>query len=99
MSDAENKVEAYFARLPPSTRAIALALRQLVRKAAPKLTETLKWHKPCYLGDDIVCAIVTYRTHVNLAFWRGAELVGQDDLLEGTGKGIRHVKVQSTREI
>ena len=45
----------------------------------------------CYLG--------IYQNHVNLGFYYGAELVDPEDLLEGTGKKLRHVKVRNVAEI
>ena len=40
-----------------------------------------------------------YPDHVNLVFFRGAELDDPDKLLEGTGKGMRHVKIWSAKDI
>ena len=39
------------------------------------------------------------RERVNLAFFRGAELDDPERLLEGTGKGMRHVTVKSVGDI
>jgi hypothetical protein len=39
------------------------------------------------------------KNHVNLAFLRGAELTEARELLEGTGKGMRHIKVRSPKDI
>lgn len=41
------------------------------------------------------CYIAVYATHINLGFYHGASLADPDGLLEGTGKGLRHVKVSS----
>ena len=35
------------------------------------------------------------RGYINLDFYQGAALVDRERLLEGTGKGLRHVKVRS----
>ena len=44
-----------------------------------------------------MAAIADYREHVNLALMQGAEL--SSDLLEGTGKGMRHITVKTLAEI
>ena len=36
----------------------------------------------------------TFTAHVNVGFFRGAELADPDGLLEGTGKFMRHVKLR-----
>jgi hypothetical protein len=43
--------------------------------------------------------IIVYRDHVDFGFFRGAELNDPKGLLEGTGKGLRHIKVFSPADI
>ena len=45
----------------------------------------------CYLG--------AHRNHVNLGFNHGANLADPDELLEGTGKLFRHVKLRSMADL
>jgi hypothetical protein len=39
-----------------------------------------------------------FKTHVNVGFFRGAELADPRGLLEGTGKRMRHVKLRPESE-
>jgi hypothetical protein len=39
------------------------------------------------------------KVHVTFAFMRGAALPDPEKLLEGTGKGVRHVKLRSVAEV
>ncbi len=43
--------------------------------------------------------IATYATHVNIGFDRGTELNDPDGLLHGTGKLIRHVRLNSAADV
>jgi len=95
MKKVSKPVDEFIDRMPPEQPGIARSLRAIVRQTAPDLSETIKWGYPCYLGKGNVCSIIPYRDHVNLAFFRGAELDDPDGLLEGTGKAMRHVKVCS----
>jgi hypothetical protein len=99
MTNSPTRAERYIARLPAAQQEIAVALRELIRKAAPQLEETVKWGYPCFLGSEKVCSIMAFKDHVNLAFFRGAELADPHGLLEGTGKGMRHVKFRSVSDI
>lgn len=83
---------------PPSLREIAQALRMLVRRSAPELREVLKWSNPVWVGNGNVICLMLYEHHVNLGFFRGAEMVSRFSIIEGTGKGLRHVKVHSLAE-
>ncbi|MGO9948463.1 MAG: DUF1801 domain-containing protein [Steroidobacteraceae bacterium] len=40
-----------------------------------------------------------FKTHVNVGFFHGAVLEDPDGLLEGTGKRMRHVKLNPRREV
>ena len=94
-------VEEILARQKPEVRAIAEALRTLVRRTAPHLKEEGKpgWGNIVYRGRGVVCAISPHRGHVNLHFYQGASLEDPEGLLEGTGKALRHVKVRPSEEI
>jgi hypothetical protein len=58
----------------------------------------VKWGGPvCSVnGKDVVC-IMHYKDHVNLGFYMGTKL--KPKRLEGTGKGLRHVKARSGADI
>jgi hypothetical protein len=71
----------------------------MIRKAAKSLQESIKWGYPCYVWVRNICSIMPYPDHVNLAFFCGAQLDDPDELLEGTGKGMRHVKIRSAKDI
>ena len=45
------------------------------------------------------CHIAVYRKHVNLGFNRGTELPDPQGLLQGTGKLIRHVRLEDGTDL
>jgi len=50
------------------------------------------------VGRGNVCYLASYSDHVNVGFYRGAELHDPRKLLEGTGKALRHVKIRSVEQ-
>ena len=42
--------------------------------------------------------IIPHANWVNLGFYKGADLADPDDLLEGTGKKLRHIKIRAAAE-
>ena len=94
-----SKVDTYVKKLPPDTRAVVDTLRRLIFGVAPHAHEDLKWGQPWYAGNKGVCYIAAFKDHVNLGFARGAELPDPAGRVEGTGKGMRHVKIRSAKEI
>jgi hypothetical protein len=94
------EVDEYITGLPLEQQEVAGALRKLILGASPRVEETIKWGKPwfCY-GEDAVCYIAAQKDYVNFGFARGAELSDPDELLEGTGKGMRHIKVKTMKDV
>lgn len=93
-------VDAVIAVIPEPQRAVVVALRALLREAAPGLEESVKWGKPVYgRGTANLLSIIAHRAHVNLQVFNGAALDDPDALLEGTGKGLRHVKCRTVEDV
>lgn len=51
-------------------------------------------HPTACIGDAAFAYVNAFRAHVNVGFFRGAELPDPLGLLEGTGKFMRHVKLR-----
>ena len=92
-------VETYVKAIEPKKRAHVQALRKFVKKEAPGLTEAIKWGNICWIGKSNVAWIIVYDGHVDFGFFQGAKLKDPAKLLEGTGKGLRHVKVREAKDI
>ena len=81
MSD---KVDAYLAALP-DWQASALRLVRAEAQAAG-LSEDFKWGHPMWSSaDGAVCLLKGFKTHMNLGFWRGAQMTDLDPRLEPSG--------------
>jgi hypothetical protein len=85
---------------------IALAARKAVLRIAGECSELI-YETYCISnaftftgkqGQGFI-HIATYAQHVNLGFDRGTELDDPDKLLEGTGKLIRHVRLNSVTDL
>ncbi|MGE3805014.1 MAG: DUF1801 domain-containing protein [Gemmataceae bacterium] len=56
-------------------------------------------HPTACIGDAAFGYVNAFQAHVNVGFFRGAELADPDGLLEGTGKFMRHVKLRPGQEV
>ena len=56
-------------------------------------------HPTACVADAAFAYVNAFKAHVNVGFFHGAELVDPVDLLEGTGKYMRHVKLRPDGEI
>jgi hypothetical protein len=98
-SEDRSDPKVFFERLPRPQRGLAEALRRIVLSAAPGIDESIMWGNPWYgKGAGMagaVCYISVHKNHVNFGFPQGASLTDAGGVLEGTGKGMRHVKIRS----
>ena len=51
-------------------------------------------HPTACIGDAAFGYVNAFKAHVNVGFFRGAELPDPTGLLEGTGRFMRHVKIR-----
>ncbi len=51
-------------------------------------------HPTACVADAAFAYVNAFKAHVNVGFFRGAEIADPDGLLEGTGKFMRHVKLR-----
>ena len=96
---AESDFDRYIADLDQAERGVALRIRDAVREAVgdnPRISETTKWNYPAWVHEGKrgnICSIMSANGYVRLQFFRGAELPAAETRLEGTGQGMRHLKV------
>lgn len=95
----QKPIESYIAKLKGEQKAIVEHLHKLVLETAPKVKHSVKWAQPVYEEGGPFAYIKAFSSHVNFGFWRGAQLPDPKKLLAGTGDRMRHIKIQSVKEI
>jgi len=72
---------------------------EVMRACGDDVRESLHDGYPTACVADAAFAYVgAFKAHVNVGFFRGAELADPRGLLEGTGKFMRHVKLRPGRK-
>ena len=56
-------------------------------------------HPTACVADAAFAYVDAFKAHVNIGFFRGAEIADPAGLLEGTGKFMRHVKLSPARAL
>jgi len=76
-------------------RGIAFHWFEVMRECGDDVRELLHdGHPTACVGDAAFAYVNAFRSHVNVGFFRGAEIADPTGLLEGTGKYMRHVKLR-----
>src|SRR6476659_8995438 len=72
---------------------------EVMRKCGDDVRELLHdGHPTVCIADAAFGYVNAFKNHVNVGFFRGAEIADPEGLLEGTGKFMRHVKLQPDRD-
>ena len=86
---------------------ICYHLRNLVKQIMPEAEEIVfeGWKNIGYgtgesrADKDLICYIAPFKDSVNLGLYRGANLQDNKNLMRGTGKLLRHIKVEDLNKI
>jgi hypothetical protein len=80
--------------------AIAQYWFEVIRDCGDDVRELLHdGHPTACVADAAFAYVNAFKAHVNVGFFRGAELSDPNGLLEGTGKFMRHVKLRPEGEV
>ena len=80
--------------------AIAQRWFEVIRDCGGDVRELLHdGHPTACVGDAAFAYVNAFTAHVNVGFFRGAEIADPEGLLEGTGRFMRHVKLRPDRDV
>jgi len=95
-------------RYPPAVHSLVLSLRKLIHEelapchehifSMPR-TVVLAYSATSKMIADGVCVVTAWRQHVTLGFSRGVDLADPAGVLQGAGKAMRHVRLQSLEDV
>jgi hypothetical protein len=93
-------VEAWLRAHDDELGTIARRWFETLRRSGDDVRELIHDGQPTACVEDAAFAYVdAFEAHVNVGFFRGAELPDPNGLLEGSGKRMRHVKLGPGREV
>ena len=86
MSTKDPRVDAYIAKAASFAKPILEHLRALVHRAAPGVSETIKWSMPFFEEEGLVCHMAAFKAHCAFGFWNGARVVESPKEKEAMGQ-------------
>lgn len=90
------EVDNYIEKQKSPQREICQKLREIILKTFPSIEEEMKLGVPWYEGKFYIVAL---KDHVNLGFSIEGLSKKEQELFEGSGKTMKHIKVYSLKEI
>src|SRR5256886_1777776 len=93
-------IEVWMEKDKAELGAIARRWFEVMRSCGDDVRELLHdGHPTACVGDAAFAYVNAFKAHVNVGFFRGAEIADPNCLLEGTGKFMRHVKLRPERHV
>jgi hypothetical protein len=95
------KVQKFVMNLPAGKRELALQVRDIFL-SVDGVTEAIKWNQLTFIiGKANFAFIYTYpqTDYINVGFFKATQLSDPKKLFEGTGKGMRHIKIATAKDI
>jgi len=99
MTEPHQDVTRFIESTAPQQREIMNSLRRLVNQVAPETVEQMKWGHPVYTLHGLLCYFSPAQEYVTFGFFNGSRLPDPENILQGNGKKLRHVKIYSKEEI
>ena len=90
-------VKAYIEKQNSPQKEILQKLRAIIFDTFPDTDEEMKWGVPNFYNG--IFYIVALKAHVNLGFSIKGLSEKELQLFEGSGKTMRHIKIQSIQDI
>jgi len=96
----DRAVDDWMSQGPVELRSIARQWFVQMRECGDDVRELLHdGHPTACVGDAAFGYVDAFKDHVNVGFFRGADLPDAGGLLQGTGKSMRHVKLGPGRSV
>lgn len=70
MPTNDPRIDAYIEKAADFAQPILIHLRELVHKACPDVSETLKWSMPSFEYKGILCGFASFKNHCTFGFWK-----------------------------
>ena len=88
---------AWLVEQPKENRELIADIRDAIIASGHNFMEGIKWGTPGYWLPEVsrrnIVYIAPHNDYVRLGFFNGATMPDPDNLLEGTGKKLRRIKV------
>jgi hypothetical protein len=95
-----NQVTEYIENAPIHQREILVIVRELIHQSVNDVIEEFKWNRPIFKTTKDFAYFLVNKKYVTVGFTKDIEKIyDPNQLLEGTGKTMRHIKLEKANEI
>jgi hypothetical protein len=93
------KVTDYISDASAEQSAILEELRKLIHDTVSNVSEEIKWKMPVFNNGKDFAYLRFSKKHITLGFYNIDKIQDPDNLLEGEGNTLKHIKIRNSDEI
>lgn len=93
------KVNEYIQKASKDQVEILQELRELIHNTVGNVSEDIKWNMPVFNNGKDFAYVRFSKNHITLGFYNIDKIQDPDNLLEGEGNTLKHIKIKSKDEI
>ena len=93
------KVTEYIERASDEQIIILEALRKLIHETVIDVSEEIKWNMPVFAKTKDFAYLRFAKKHITLGFYNIDKIKDPDNLLEGEGNTLKHIKIKNKDDI
>jgi hypothetical protein len=93
------QVTAYINQASIEQKEIMEIIRQIIHESVPGVNEEFKWSRPVFRSTKDFAYLKTAKNYITLGFFNFEKLDDNQNMLEGTGKDMRHIKLKNAENI
>ena len=93
------QVSGYINQAPEEQSKIMEKVRKILHENVKGVQEELKWNRPVFKKETDIMYFKTAKSYVTIGFFQYHKLHDSQNLLEGTGKDMRHVKIRKQEDV
>jgi hypothetical protein len=93
------KVTEYIDKATEEQIIILETLRKIVHETIDNVSEEIKWNMPVFNNGKDFAYLRFAKKHITLGFYKIDKLIDPDNLLEGEGNTLKHLKIRSVDDI
>ena len=93
------KITDYIGNASEEQIEILEALRKLIHETVENVSEEVKWNMPVFSNGKDFAYLRFSKKHITLGFYNINKIKDPNNLLEGEGDTLKHIKIKNTGEI
>ena len=94
-----SKITDYIENATPEHSEILSNLRKLIHETVENVSEEIKWGFPVFAKEKDFAYMRFSKKHITLGFYNIEKLVDPNNLLEGEGNTLKHIKIKSLAQL